>query len=134
MLPHMKRFNAVQALVIPRAPCFANLGYHVAICFVPRSHPGTPKALKSLIDRAQELRLLDLSPMKNNVLDGLNLFEGTDSHHFHSGNRGHQNSGGTTMDALEMISTKPLLSSITTILHSYYDTRLLLVQGSSMVF
>ncbi|GMH14684.1 hypothetical protein Nepgr_016525 [Nepenthes gracilis] len=38
------------------------------------------------------------------------------------------------MDTSEVISTMPLLSGITTILHSYCDTRLLLVQGSSMVF
>ncbi|GMH25717.1 hypothetical protein Nepgr_027560 [Nepenthes gracilis] len=86
MLPHIKRFNAVQVLVIQELPCCASLGYHVSICFVPRSHPGIPKELKSLMDRAQELRLLDLSPVKNNVLDGLNLFEGTNSHHFYSGN------------------------------------------------
>ncbi|GMH31012.1 hypothetical protein Nepgr_032855 [Nepenthes gracilis] len=133
MLPHTKRFNAVQVLVIQELPCCASFGYHVSICFVPRSHPSTPKELKSLMDRAQELRLLDLSPVRNNALDGLNLFEGTDIHHFHSGNRGYQASGGTAMDTSAVISTMPLLSGITTILHSHCDTRLLLVQGSSMV-
>lgn len=29
------------------------------------------------------------SHASNNVLDGLNLFDGTDSHYFHSGSRGY---------------------------------------------
>ncbi|CAD6250825.1 unnamed protein product [Miscanthus lutarioriparius] len=50
--------------------------------------------LKSLIDRAHELGLLVLmdvvhSHASSNTLDGLNGFDGTDTHYFHSGPRGH---------------------------------------------
>ncbi|KAJ6915797.1 hypothetical protein NC652_018456 [Populus alba x Populus x berolinensis] len=42
--------------------------------------------------------------------------------------------GGTDRDAAEVISTMLLISGITTILHSYFGTRLPLVQGSSFVY
>ncbi|GMH06291.1 hypothetical protein Nepgr_008131 [Nepenthes gracilis] len=42
--------------------------------------------------------------------------------------------GGTDKDTADVISTMLLLSGITTILHSYFGTRLPLVQGSSFVF
>ncbi|KAM6557547.1 hypothetical protein CsatB_004566 [Cannabis sativa] len=50
--------------------------------------------LKSLIDKAHELGLLVLmdivhSYSSNNTLDGLNMFDGTDSQYFHSGSRGY---------------------------------------------
>ncbi|KAL8154456.1 hypothetical protein V2J09_012216 [Rumex salicifolius] len=55
---------------------------------------GTPDDLKSLIDKAHELGLLVLmdivhSHASKNTLDGLNMFDGTDSHYFHSGERGY---------------------------------------------
>ncbi|TVU29892.1 hypothetical protein EJB05_21483 [Eragrostis curvula] len=55
---------------------------------------GTPEELKSLIDRAHELGLLVLmdvvhSHASSNTLDGLNGFDGTDTHYFHSGTRGY---------------------------------------------
>jgi 1,4-alpha-glucan branching enzyme len=58
------------------------------------SRCGTPDELKSLIDRAHELGicvLMDIvhSHASNNVLDGLNMFDGTDSHYFHPGTRGY---------------------------------------------
>ncbi|KAJ0028132.1 hypothetical protein Pint_35899 [Pistacia integerrima] len=70
------------------------LGYHVTNFFAPSSRCGTPDELKSLIDKAHELGLLVLmdivhSHASNNVLDGLNMFDGTDSHYFHSGSRGY---------------------------------------------
>ncbi|KAK6923841.1 Nucleobase cation symporter 2 family, partial [Dillenia turbinata] len=42
--------------------------------------------------------------------------------------------GGTDKDTATVISTMLLVSGITTILHSYFGTRLPLVQGSSFVF
>ncbi|KAF3968510.1 hypothetical protein CMV_007616 [Castanea mollissima] len=42
--------------------------------------------------------------------------------------------GGTDKDTANVISTVLLVSGITTILHSYFGTRLPLVQGSSFVF
>lgn len=42
--------------------------------------------------------------------------------------------GGTDNDTANVISTMLFLSGITTILHSYFGTRLPLVQGSSFVY
>ena len=73
---------------------FLPLRYHVTNFFAVSSRCGTPDELKSLIDRAHELGisvLMDVvhSHASNNVLDGLNQFDGTDSHYFHSGTRGY---------------------------------------------
>ncbi|XXG64978.1 hypothetical protein AAC387_Pa05g2792 [Persea americana] len=96
VLPRIKRlgYNAVQLMAIQEHAYYASFGYHVTNFFAPSSRFGTPDELKSLIDRAHELGLLVLmdivhSHASNNVLDGLNMFDGTDSHYFHSGSRGH---------------------------------------------
>jgi len=54
---------------------------------------GTPEELKELIDTAHGLGitvLLDVvhSHASKNVVDGLNMFDGTDSCYFHGGGRG----------------------------------------------
>ncbi|CAK7343392.1 unnamed protein product [Dovyalis caffra] len=96
VLPRIKRlgYNAVQIMAIQEHSYYASFGYHVTNFFAPSSRCGTPDDLKSLIDRAHELGLLVLmdivhSHASNNTLDGLNMFDGTDSHYFHSGSRGH---------------------------------------------
>ncbi|XP_071908402.1 1,4-alpha-glucan-branching enzyme 1, chloroplastic/amyloplastic-like [Coffea arabica] len=73
---------------------YASFGYHVTNFFAPSSRCGTPDDLKSLIDKAHELGLIVLmdivhSHASNNTLDGLNMFDGTDSCYFHSGSRGY---------------------------------------------
>lgn len=57
------------------------------------SRYGTPDELKELIDAAHASGLYILLDVVNshaskNTLDGLNLFDGTDSCYFHSGERG----------------------------------------------
>ncbi|KAJ6362706.1 hypothetical protein OIU78_002995 [Salix suchowensis] len=96
VLPRIKKlgYNAVQIMAIQEHSYYASFGYHVTNFFAPCSRCGTPDDLKSLIDRAHELGLLVLmdivhSHASNNTLDGLNMFDGTDSHYFHSGSRGH---------------------------------------------
>ncbi|XP_072981462.1 1,4-alpha-glucan-branching enzyme 1, chloroplastic/amyloplastic-like isoform X2 [Typha angustifolia] len=96
VLPRIKRlgYNAVQIMAIQEHSYYASFGYHVTNFFAPSSRFGTPDDLKSLIDRAHELGLLVLmdivhSHASNNVLDGLNQFDGTDTHYFHSGSRGY---------------------------------------------
>ncbi|XP_077235855.1 1,4-alpha-glucan-branching enzyme 1, chloroplastic/amyloplastic isoform X2 [Tasmannia lanceolata] len=96
VLPRIKKlgYNAVQIMAIQEHSYYASFGYHVTNFFAPSSRFGTPDELKSLIDRAHEMGLLVLmdivhSHASNNVLDGLNMFDGTDSHYFHSGSRGH---------------------------------------------
>uniref|UniRef100_A0A803Q9L4 Uncharacterized protein n=1 Tax=Cannabis sativa TaxID=3483 RepID=A0A803Q9L4_CANSA len=68
--------------------------YHVTNFFAPSSRCEIPDELKSLIDKAHELGLLVLmdivhSYSSNNTLDGLNMFDGTDSQYFHSGSHGY---------------------------------------------
>ncbi|GLT89940.1 hypothetical protein SLE2022_078980 [Rubroshorea leprosula] len=96
VLPRIKRlgYNAVQIMAIQEHSYYASFGYHVTNFFAPSSRFGTPDDLKSLIDKAHELGLLVLmdivhSHSSNNTLDGLNMFDGTDSHYFHSGSRGY---------------------------------------------
>ncbi|XP_078433925.1 starch branching enzyme 2.1 isoform X1 [Wolffia australiana] len=96
VLPRIKKlgYNAVQIMAIQEHSYYASFGYHVTNFFAPSSRFGTPEDLKSLIDRAHELGILVLMDMvhshaSNNVLDGLNLFDGTDTHYFHAGARGY---------------------------------------------
>ncbi|KAH7372698.1 hypothetical protein KP509_17G017100 [Ceratopteris richardii] len=96
VLPRIKKlgYNAVQLMAIQEHAYYASFGYHVTNFFAVSSRCGTPDDLKSLIDRAHELGLIVLmdivhSHASNNVLDGLNMFDGTDSHYFHSGARGY---------------------------------------------
>ncbi|CAM8931061.1 unnamed protein product [Rhodiola kirilowii] len=96
VLPRIKKlgYNAVQLMAIQEHSYYASFGYHVTNFFAPSSRCGTPDDLKSLIDKAHELGILVLmdivhSHASNNVLDGLNMFDGTDSHYFHSGSRGY---------------------------------------------
>ena len=62
--------------------------------FAISSRCGTPEELKALIDRAHELGLYVLmdcvhSHASSNCNDGINMFDGSDSHYFHSGARGY---------------------------------------------
>ncbi|KAH9329540.1 hypothetical protein KI387_001648 [Taxus chinensis] len=96
VLPCVKSlgYNAVQLMAIQEHAYYASFGYHVSNFFAVSSRCGTPDDLKSLVDKAHELGLMVLmdivhSHASNNVLDGLNMFDGTDSHYFHSGSRGY---------------------------------------------
>ena len=63
------------------------------VCFVNFSRYGNPEELKELIDVAHAngiTVLLDVvhSHASKNVVDGLNMFDGTNSCYFHDGARG----------------------------------------------
>ncbi|XP_022776920.1 1,4-alpha-glucan-branching enzyme 2, chloroplastic/amyloplastic-like isoform X2 [Durio zibethinus] len=78
----------------PAIPLGSQVKVSCGKLFAPSSCFGTPDDLKSLIDRAHKLGLLVImdivhSHASNNVLDGLNVFDGTDAHYFHSGSKGH---------------------------------------------
>nr|UEK51572.1 ABGE-like protein [Parasacculina yatsui] len=86
-------YNAVQLMAVMEHAYYASFGYQVTSFFAASSRYGTPDELKVLIDTAHGLGLfvmLDVvhSHASNNVLDGLNQFDGTDSCHFHAGARG----------------------------------------------
>ena len=58
------------------------------------SRCGTPDELKYLIDTAHSYGLVVLmdvvhSHASNNILDGVNMFDGSDTHLFHAGERGY---------------------------------------------
>ena len=96
VLPRIKMlgYNAVQLMAVQEHAYYGSFGYHVTNFFAVSSRCGTPDDLKSLIDRAHELGLYVLmdcvhSHASNNVLDGLNQFDGTESHYFHEGVRGY---------------------------------------------
>ena len=69
---------------------YGSFGYHVTNFFAASSRFGNPEDLKELIDTAHGLGirvLIDLvhSHASTNVLDGINLFDGSDFLYFHAG-------------------------------------------------
>ncbi|KAJ1504797.1 1,4-alpha-glucan branching enzyme [Coelomomyces lativittatus] len=86
-------YNTLQLMGIPEHAYYASFGYQVTSFYAPSSRFGPPNALRGLIDRAHELGLLVLldlvhSHASKNVLDGLNLFDGSTHCYFHGGERG----------------------------------------------
>ncbi|OAT14123.1 1,4-alpha-glucan-branching enzyme [Blastomyces gilchristii SLH14081] len=96
MLPriHGLGYNAIQLMAIMEHAYYASFGYQVNNFFAASSRYGTPEELKELIDTAHGLGLVVLldvvhSHASKNVLDGLNMFDGTDGLYFHAGPKGH---------------------------------------------
>lgn len=94
-LPRIKElgYNAVQLMAIQEHAYYGSFGYQITSFFAPSSRYGTPDELKELIDTAHSLGitvLLDIvhSHACKNVLDGLNMFDGTDYLYFHGGAKG----------------------------------------------
>jgi len=86
-------YNVVQIMAVMEHGYYGSFGYQVTNFFAISSRYGTPEDLKSLIDtcHAHGLTvLLDIvhSHASKNVVDGLNRFDGSDSHLFHGGGRG----------------------------------------------
>ncbi|KAL1978884.1 hypothetical protein VTN31DRAFT_1743 [Thermomyces dupontii] len=95
MLPRIKYlgYNAIQLMAIMEHAYYASFGYQVNNFFAASSRYGTPEDLKELIDTAHSLGLVVLldvvhSHASKNVLDGLNMFDGTDHLYFHGGEKG----------------------------------------------
>lgn len=87
-------YNCIQLMAIMEHAYYASFGYQVTNFFAVSSRFGTPAALQRLIDEAHGMGILVLldvvhSHTSKNTLDGLNQFDGTDSHYFHAGSRGH---------------------------------------------
>uniref|UniRef100_A0A1D1Y9U8 1,4-alpha-glucan branching enzyme n=1 Tax=Anthurium amnicola TaxID=1678845 RepID=A0A1D1Y9U8_9ARAE len=86
-------YNAIQLMAIMEHAYYASFGYQVTSFFAVSSRYGTPEALMRLIDTAHGMGLyvlLDVvhSHACKNVLDGLNLFDGSDHCYFHEGEKG----------------------------------------------
>ncbi|KAG9018996.1 alpha-1,4-glucan branching enzyme [Tulasnella sp. 427] len=90
---HKLGYNAIQLMAIMEHAYYASFGYQINSFFAASSRYGTPEELKELIDTAHGMGitvLLDVvhSHASKNVLDGLNLFDGTDHQYFHEGGKG----------------------------------------------
>ncbi|KAK2466060.1 hypothetical protein APHAL10511_001702 [Amanita phalloides] len=95
VLPRIKAlgYNTIQLMAVMEHAYYASFGYQVTSFFASSSRYGTPEQLKELIDTAHGMGLrvlLDVvhSHACKNVLDGLNLFDGTDHCYFHEGAKG----------------------------------------------
>ncbi|KAL6305825.1 glycoside hydrolase superfamily [Sparassis latifolia] len=86
-------YNTIQLMAIMEHAYYASFGYQVTSFFAASSRYGSPEELKELIDTAHGMGitvLLDIvhSHACKNVLDGINLFDGTDHLYFHEGGKG----------------------------------------------
>jgi len=95
VLPRIKKlgYNTIQLMAILEHAYYASFGYQVTSFFAASSRYGTPEELKELVDTAHGMGLTVLLDMVHshackNVLDGLNLFDGTDHLYFHEGGKG----------------------------------------------
>ncbi|KAL7752174.1 alpha-1,4-glucan branching enzyme [Sorochytrium milnesiophthora] len=86
-------YNAIQLMAVMEHAYYASFGYQITSFFAASSRFGTPEQLKELIDTAHSMGiavLLDIvhAHASKNVLDGLNMFDGTDHCYFHGGRLG----------------------------------------------
>ncbi|KAI9792284.1 MAG: alpha-1,4-glucan branching enzyme [Peltula sp. TS41687] len=95
ILPRIKHlgYNVIQLMAIMEHAYYASFGYQVNNFFAASSRYGTPDELKELIDTAHSMGILVLldvvhSHASKNVLDGLNMFDGSDHLYFHGGAKG----------------------------------------------
>eukprot|EP01091_Cochliopodium_minus_P010012 TRINITY_DN2597_c0_g1_i1.p1 TRINITY_DN2597_c0_g1~~TRINITY_DN2597_c0_g1_i1.p1 ORF type:complete len:683 (+),score=176.67 TRINITY_DN2597_c0_g1_i1:1-2049(+) len=86
-------YNCIQIMAVMEHSYYGSFGYQVTNFFAVSSKYGKAEELMEMIDVAHSMGiyvLLDLvhSHASNNVGDGLNLYDGSDSCFFHSGGRG----------------------------------------------
>lgn len=120
VLPRIKKlgYNAVQFMAIMEHPYYGSFGYHVTSFLAPSSRFGTPEDLKYLVDTAHGMGFLVImdcihSHAAKNVVDGINMFDGTDHHYFHSGGRGqHDLWDSRLFDYSKVQTLRFLLSSL----------------------
>jgi len=87
-------YNAIQLMAIQEHAFYGSFGYHVTNFFAVSSRSGTPDELKYLMDTAHAYGLVVLmdivhSHASSNSIDGINEFDGSDGHFFHSGPQGY---------------------------------------------
>lgn len=95
-------YTAIQMMAIQEHPYYASFGYQVTNFFAASSWYGTPDDLKYLINKAHKLGLavlLDVvhSHASANTAEGINMFDGTRTQFFHSGNSGDHPAWGTKL-------------------------------------
>ncbi|KAL6935745.1 alpha-1,4-glucan branching enzyme [Hanseniaspora opuntiae] len=82
-------YNCIQLMAIMEHAYYASFGYQITSFYAASSRYGSPEDLKKLIDACHEKNitvLLDIvhSHASKNVSDGLNNFDGSNHHLFHS--------------------------------------------------
>lgn len=104
VLPRIAKlgYNTIQLMAIMEHAYYASFGYQVTSFFAASSRYGTPEQLKELIDTAHGMGitvLLDIvhSHASNNVLDGINQFDGTEYQYFHAGGKGSHDLWGSRL-------------------------------------
>lgn len=85
-------YNAIQIMAIQEHPYYGSFGYHVSSFFAASSRFGTPEELKSLIDRAHELKIsviMDIvhSHAVKNEVEGLGRLDGSGKQYFYGDGR-----------------------------------------------
>ncbi|KAF1833141.1 alpha-glucan branching enzyme [Decorospora gaudefroyi] len=95
ILPRIKHlgYNTIQLMAVMEHAYYASFGYQINSFFAASSRYGFPDDLKELVDTAHGMGitvLLDMvhSHASKNVLDGLNMFDGSDHLYFHEGAKG----------------------------------------------
>ena len=95
LLPYIKNsgYNTIQLMAVAEHPYYGSFGYHVSSFFAVSSRFGTPDDLKYLVKKAHEQGIavvMDLvhSHTVKNTMEGINLFDGTETQYFHAGERG----------------------------------------------
>ena len=91
---HLRRiadlgYTAVQLMAVADHAYYASFGYQVTNFFAPSHRCGSPEDLKYLVDEAHGLGMKVLMDVvhahaSDNAIDGLNMFDGTVGHYFHS--------------------------------------------------
>ncbi|KAK2951959.1 putative 1,4-alpha-glucan-branching enzyme [Blattamonas nauphoetae] len=81
-------YTAIELMAVMEHAYYASFGYHVTNFFSIASRSGTPSDLQYLVDKAHGLGLfviMDIvhSHASKNVLDGMNMWDGTSHHYFH---------------------------------------------------
>ncbi len=96
IIPRIKKngYNVIQLMAIMEHVYYGSFGYHVTNFMAVSSRFGTPDDFKYLVDKAHESGLMVVidcihSHASNNVMDGINSFDGTDHQYFHEGPRGY---------------------------------------------
>lgn len=82
-------YNCIQLMAIMEHAYYASFGYQITSFYAVSSRYGSPEDLKKLIDACHKkgiVVLLDIvhSHASKNVTDGLNNFDGSNHHFFHS--------------------------------------------------
>lgn len=86
-------YNIIQLMAVMEHAYYASYGYQINNFFAASSRYGLPDDLKELVDTAHSMGLtvlLDVvhSHASKNVLDGINMFDGSSHQYFHDGPKG----------------------------------------------